>query len=151
MDFARGEVGGSIQRYEIVAVEISESFEHLAPLEATEDRAKGSPQACGIDRVENGPHLGVGGNSVDSLDRAEVVVRVAAAVVEGQQRGVFEREHSQGRHQGIAKGYFNLAGSRVRKGREMAAQHAEKSVGGTILACFTGGKCHGEPVHGPGW
>ena len=139
------------KRHQVVAVEIDESFQRLAALEATEDLAERGPQACGIDRVEDGPHLGVGGDAVDPIDRAEVVVGVAAAVVEGQQGRVFEREHREGRHQGIAQGDFDFAGPRIRKRREMAAKHVEESVSGKILPCFTRGECHGEPVRWPGW
>ena len=105
-----------------MAVQIDEAFQHLAALQATEDVAEQGPQASGIDRIEDGPHLGVAGDAVDPIDGAEVVVGVAAAVVEGQQGRVFEREHREGRHQGIGQGDFDLAGPRVRKRAEMGAE-----------------------------
>ena len=77
------------------------------------------------------------------------VLGVVAAVVEGQQGRVLEREHGKGRHQGIGQGDFDLAGPRVRKGAETAAKRTENGVGGEILPCFTGSKCHDEPLHWP--
>ena len=74
-----------------------------------EDLAKRGSQVCGIDRIKNGPHLGVGGDAIDPIDGAEVVVGVAAALIEGQQGRVFEREHREGRHQGVVQGDFDLA------------------------------------------
>ena len=140
---------GAVQRQQVMAVQIDEAFEHLAALEATEDLAERGPQVCGIDRIEDGPHLGVGGDAVDPIDRAEVVIGVAAAVVEGQQGWVFEREHREGRHQGVAQGDFDLARPRIRKRAEMGAERSEQGVGGEILPCFTGSKCHGEPLRQP--
>ena len=96
MDLGGGKIGRAVQRHQVVAVQIDETFERLAALQATEDLAERGPQARGIDRIENGPHLGVAGDAVDSIDGAEVVVGVAAAVVEGQQGWVLEREHREG-------------------------------------------------------
>ena len=96
MDLGGGKIGRAVQRHQVVAVQIDETFECLAALQATEDLAERGPQARGIDRIENGPHLGVGGDAVDPIDGAEVVVGVAAAVVEGQQGWVLEREHREG-------------------------------------------------------
>ena len=36
---------------------------------------------------------------------------------------------------------------RVKKGAETAAKSTENGVGGEILPCFTGSKCHDEPLH----
>src|SRR5271157_3064306 len=79
----------------------------------------------------------------------EVVIGIVAAVVEGQQGRVLEREHGKGRHQGIGQGDFNLARPRVRKTGETGAERPEKGVGGEVLPCFTGSKCHGESPHWP--
>ena len=130
-----------------MVVQIDEVFQHLAALQATESFAVGGPQVRGIDRIENGPHLGVGGDVVDSRDRAEVVVGVAAAVVEGQQGWVFEREHREGRHQGIAQWDFDLARPQIRKRAERGAERSEEGVGGEILPCFTENASHSEPLH----
>src|SRR5271157_1630939 len=89
--------------------------------------------------------------AVNPIDGAEVVIGIVAAVVEGQQGRVFEREHREGRHQGIGQGDFNLARPRVRKRGETRAERPEKGVGGEVLPCFTGSKCHGEPLHWPKW
>ena len=147
MDLGGGEIGRAVQRHQVMAVQIGEAFEHLAALQATENLAERGPQVCGIDRIENGPHLGVGGDAVDAIDGAEVVVGVAAAVVEGQQGRVFEREHREGRHQGIAQGDFDLARPRIGKGAEMGAERSEEGVGGEILPCFTESNSHSEPLH----
>ena len=104
MDLGGGEIGGAVQRQQVMAVPIDEAFEHLAALQATEDLAERGPQVRGIDRIQDVPHLRVAGDAVDPIDGAEVVVGVVAAVVEGQQGRVFEREHGEGRHQGVAKG-----------------------------------------------
>ena len=131
------------ERQQVMAVEIDEAFQRLAALQATEDLAERGRRPAGSSGIEDGPHLGVGGDAVDPIDRAEVVVGVAAAVVEGQQGGVFEREHREGRHQGIAQGDFDVAGPRVRKGAELGAEQLKEGVGGEILPYFTGGECHG--------
>jgi hypothetical protein len=146
MDLGGGEIGGAVQRQQVMVLQIGEAFQHLAALQATEDLAEGGPQACGIDRIENVPHLGVGRDAVNPIDRAEVVVGVAAAVVEGQQGWVFEREHREGRHQGVAQWDFDLAGSRIRKRAEMGAEGLEEGVGREILACFTESESHSEPL-----
>ncbi len=112
--FAAGVIGGAVQRQQVMAVQIDEAFEHLAALQAPEDLAERGSQVRRIDRIENGPHLGVGGDTIDPIDGAEVIVWVVAAVVEGQQGWVLEREHGKGRHQGIGQGDFDLAGPRVR-------------------------------------
>src|SRR5271166_1578326 len=96
MDLGGGKIGRTVQRHQVVAVQIDETFERLAALQATEDLAERGPQARGIDRIENGPHLGVGGDAADPVDGAKVVVGVAAAVVKGQQGWVLEREHREG-------------------------------------------------------
>src|SRR5208337_3418355 len=40
MDLGGGEVGGAVQRQQVMAVQIDEAFEHLAALQATEDLAE---------------------------------------------------------------------------------------------------------------
>ncbi len=96
MDLGGGEISRSVQRQQVMVVQIDETFERIAALQATEDLAERGSQAGRIDRIENGPHLGVGGDAADPIDGAKVVGRVAAAVVEGQQRWVLEREHREG-------------------------------------------------------
>ena len=151
MDLGGGEIRGAVQRQQVMAVQIDEAFEHLAALQATEDLAERGPQVRGIDRIQDVPHLRVAGDAVDPIDGAEVVIGVVAAVVEGQQGRVLEREHGKGRHQGIGQGDFNLARPRVRKRGETGAERPEKGVGGEVLPCFTGSKCHGEPLHWCMW
>ena len=62
MDVAGGKVGCSVEGQQVAAVQIVETFERLAALEATEDLANRGSQVCGIDRAQNGPHLGVAGD-----------------------------------------------------------------------------------------
>jgi len=64
---------------------------------------------CGIEGIEDVPHLGVGGDVVDPIDGAEVVIGIVSAVVESKQGWVFEREHREGGHQGVGQGDFHLA------------------------------------------
>ena len=118
MDLGGGEITGAVQRQQVMAVEIGEALEHLAALQATEDRAKAGSQIRGIKGIEDVPHLGVRGNTVDPIDGAEVVIGIAAAVVEGEQGCVFEGEHREGRHQGVAQGDFRLGRPRIRKRSE---------------------------------
>ena len=73
MDLGGGEIVGAVERQQVMAVEIDEAFQHLAALQATEDVAEDGPQVRGIDGIEDGPHLGVGGDAVDAIDGAEVV------------------------------------------------------------------------------
>jgi hypothetical protein len=49
----------------------------------------------------------------------------------------------------VESGDFNLAGPQVRKRGETGAERPEKGVGGEVLPCFTGSKCHGESLHWP--
>ena len=90
MDLGGGEIGGAVQRQQVMAVQIDEAFKHLAALQATEDLAERGPQVRGIDRIQDVPHLRVAGDAVDPIDGAEVVIGVVAAVVEGQQGRVLE-------------------------------------------------------------
>ena len=83
MDLGGGEIRGAVQRQQVMAVQIDEAFQHLAALEATEDVAEPGSQVRGIERIQDVPHLGVGGDAVNPIDRSEVVVGIAAAVVEG--------------------------------------------------------------------
>ena len=89
-------------------MQVDELFQHLGALQTTEDLEKRGSQARGIDGIEDGPHLRIGRDMLDAIDRAEVVVGVAATEVERQQGRVFEREHGEGRHQDIGQGDFNL-------------------------------------------
>ena len=116
MDLGGGEIGRTVQRHQVVAAQKDKAFQRLAALQAPEDRAERGPQARGIDRIENGPHLGVGRDAVDPIDGMEVVIGIAAAVVESQQGRVLEREHREGGHQGIGQGDFHRARPRIRKG-----------------------------------
>ena len=140
MDIGGGEIGGADQRQQVMAVQIDEAFEHLAALQATEDLAERGPQVRGIDRIQDVPHLRVAGDAVDPIDGAEVVLGVVAAVVEGQQGWVFEREHREGRHQGIVQWDFDHARPRIGKRTEMGAERAEQGVGRETLPCFTESK-----------
>ena len=149
MDIGGGEIGGAVQRQQVMVVQIDEAFEHLAALQAPEDLAERGPQVRRIDRIQDVPHLRVAGDAVDPIEGAEVVLGVVAAVVEGQQGRVFEREHGKGRHQGIGQGDFNLVRPQVRKRGETGAERPEKGVGGEVLPCFTESKSHCEPLHRP--
>ena len=40
MDLGGGEIGGAVQRQQVMAVQIDEAFKHLAALQATEDLAE---------------------------------------------------------------------------------------------------------------
>ena len=86
---------------------------------------------------------------MDPIDGAEIVVGVAAAVVEGQQGGVLEGEHGEGRHQGVVQGDFNLARPQIGKRTEMGAERAEQGISREGLSCFTETKSHCEPLHRP--
>ena len=138
MDLGGGEIRRAVQGQQVMVIPIKEAFEHRAALEATEDLAERDSHASRVERIQDGPHLGVAGDVVDPIDGAEVVRGVAAAVVEGQQGRIFEREHREGRHQGVSQGDFDVAGPRVGKRGEMAVEDLKKGVGGQILPCFTG-------------
>jgi len=72
-------------------------------------------------------------------------------VVEGQQGGILEREHGEGRHQGVAQGDFDLAGPLLGEGAEMGAEGPEQGVGREVLADFTGSESHVELLPRPKW
>ena len=76
--------------------------------------------------------------TVDPIDGAEVVVGVAAALIESQQGRVFECEHRKSRHQGVVQGDFHLARAEVGERAEMGAENLEEGVGREILPSFTG-------------
>ena len=50
MDLGGGEIGGAVQRQQVMAVQIDEAFKHLAALQATEDLAERGPQVRGINQ-----------------------------------------------------------------------------------------------------
>ena len=104
MDLGGGEIGGAVQRQQVMAVQIDEAFEHLAALQATADLAERGPQVRGIERIEDVPHLRVAGDAVDPIDGAEVVLGVVAAVVEGQQGRVLEENMAKADIKASAKG-----------------------------------------------
>ena len=122
-----------------MAVQIDEVFQHLAALQATEDLAERGTQVRGIDGIEDVPHLGVAGDAVDAIDGAEVVVGVAAALIEGQQGRIFEREHRESRHQDIGQGDFDLARPRVGNRAEKGVEKSKEGIGTEILAYLPGG------------
>ena len=63
-----GKIARPVQRQQVMAVEIDEPFQRLAALQAAKDITEQRPQVVGIDRIEEGPHLGVAGNVVDGVD-----------------------------------------------------------------------------------
>ena len=62
-----------------------------------------------------------------------------AALIEGQQGRVFEREHREGRHQDIGQGDFNLARPRVGNRAENGVEKSKEGVGREILGYLPGG------------
>ena len=105
MDLGGGKIGRAVQRHQVVAVQIDETFERLAALQATEDLAERGPQARGIrQRSRKRPHLGVAGDAVDPIDGAEVDVGIATAIVEGQQRWVLSENIAKADIRASSKG-----------------------------------------------
>jgi len=85
---------------------------------------KNGPQVLGVQRVENLPHPRVAGNLADAEQRLEILV--AATVVEGQQRGVLQREQSEGRKQRVGQGNRRARPSRIGDlGKSVANQGIE--------------------------
>src|SRR5271154_1940980 len=82
MNLGGGEITRAVERHEVRAIQIDEVFQHLAPLQATEDLEERGTQAGGVNRIKDGPHLGIARDAVDAVDGAEVVAGVLAAVVE---------------------------------------------------------------------
>ena len=108
-----------------MAVQIDEAFEHLAALQATEDLAERGPQIRGIDRFQDVPHLRVAGDAVDPIDGAEVVLGVVAAVVEGQQGRVLERDIAKADIRASSKGISTSPDRR--SGREVESKRKERN------------------------
>src|SRR3954447_25110639 len=133
-----------------MAVAIDEAFERLAALRASEDLAERGAQDLGLDRIEDGAHLRVGGDAVDPIDGAEVIRGVASSVVEGEEGGVLEREHREGRHDGVAQGDLDRAGARVRERAELGVEELKEGVGGKIFARLTESESHSGPLPPPG-
>lgn len=113
MNLGGGEIGSTVQRQQVMTVQVDEAFQRFAALQTAEDVPEQRGQILGIDRIEDGPHLRVAGNAVDAIDRAEVIVGVLATLVEGQQGRVLQRKHGKARHQGVAQGDGRLLRTRV--------------------------------------
>jgi len=105
-----------------------------ATLQAANDITEQGPQVVGIDRIKEGPHLGVAGDVVDAVDGAEVVVGISTALVEGQQERILEREHGKRRHQGVAKRDLDRRRTRIGQAVEAGANQSEGGISGEILA-----------------
>ncbi len=127
----REKIVRAIQRLQIMSVEIDERFQRLATLQSAKDITEQRPQVVGLDRIEEGPHLGV---TVDAVDGAEVVVGISTALVEGQQERILEREHGKRRHQGVAEGDFDRGRTRIGHAVEAGASQSEEGISGEILA-----------------
>ncbi len=108
MDLGGGEIGRAVQRQQVVAVQIHEAFECLAALQVTEDLAEAGSQIRRIDGIEDITHLGVAGDAVDAVDGAEVVVGVAAALIESQQDGSLSENIAKADIRTSAKGNSTL-------------------------------------------
>ena len=137
-------IGRSVEGQEVAAVEIDEGLQGLAALQAAEDITEQGPQRVRIDRVQKGPHLRVGGDVVDAVDGAEVVVGIATTPVEGQEGRILEREHGDGGHQGVAEGDFGLPRARIGDFVKPAAELSEERVRGKIFARLPGEGNHGQ-------
>src|SRR3954454_7602777 len=133
-----------------MAVEVDEAFQDLAALHASEDVAEERSQLGGIEGVEEAPHLGVGGDVGDAIEGAEVVLGIAAASIEGQQGGILEGEHGEGRHEGVAQGDLDLARSGVRERVEPGADQMEEGVPREVFGCGAEITSHGPSLPGPG-
>lgn len=107
-------------------------FQGLAPLQLTEDVAEGVPQTLGGHFVENLPHLRVAGNLSDAEQRLEVPI--AAALVEGQQRGILQREHGEGRHQRVGQGNRRRGSPRIGYPGKAAADQGIEGIRRQVLA-----------------
>jgi len=68
----------------IAAVEEDVILQDFAALEAAKDLVEQRPQCVGFDGIENGSHLGIGWNAVDSVDGAKVVVGITPTLIEGE-------------------------------------------------------------------
>jgi hypothetical protein len=151
MDLVGGEITRAVQRHQVIAAQIDEGFQRLAALQATEYVEEHGAQTQGIDGIQDVAHLGVAGDVVNAVDGAEVFGGVAAAMIEGQQGAVFEREHRERRHQGIVQRDLDLARPMISEGAEIRADPTKERVSGEMLACFTESKSHGRPLHQPKW
>ena len=103
MDFLGREVACAIKCQEVAAVEEDVILQDFASLEAAKDFVEQRPQCVGFDGIENGSHLGIGWNTVDCVDGAEVVVGITPPPIEDEQGRVFEREHGKSGHQGVSQ------------------------------------------------
>ena len=86
----------------------------------------------GVHRVENLPHLRVAGNLSDAEQRLQVPI--AATVVEGQQRGVLQREQGEGRHQRVGQGNRRAGSPRIGDLGEAAANQGIEGIRRQVLA-----------------
>jgi hypothetical protein len=157
VDRRRGEISGAIQRQQVGAGVENERLQGLAPLQLAEDVAISRPQVLGVHRVENLPHPRVAGNLADA--EQGIQIGIAATVVEGQQRGVLQREHGEGRHQGVGQGNRRIGAPRIGDLGETAANQGIEGIRRQVLATLLlgirrRGKDHGDsfrPGGMPSW
>ena len=91
-----------------MAVVEGEGCQSLAALELTEDVGEAGAKGLGLDGVEDVAELGVARDGGDAEDGVEIGVGIKTALVEGEQRGVFESEESEAGHEGIGEGAGGL-------------------------------------------
>jgi hypothetical protein len=102
MDLLGREILRTVQRQQIAAFVKGERFEGLSALQFVEDIQEQGTKHVGLNRIEDVSHLSVAG---DVLDAVEVLhVLIVPSVLKGQQRRVFQGEHSEAREYGVTDG-----------------------------------------------
>jgi len=106
VDFGRVEVFDAVEGEQVTACMENVSLQDLVALSEPKDVAEDRPDLVGRDGIEDGAHLGIAGDALQAKYRPQVVI--AGTPLEGEQGGIFEGEHGQGRHQGVRQGEGRL-------------------------------------------
>jgi hypothetical protein len=128
-----------------MALEKDERFEGVAALELAKDAGEARAEFLRVDLIEDGAHLGVARDVREAEERFEVDLIAAALLVEGQERGCFEREDGIARHEGVLQRDFSRFGTMIEDLVKNGAHKVIESVGGQMLA-FLRVEIHGKSL-----
>ena len=141
MHRAGGEIAGPIQRQQIAARVEHQRLQGLAPLQSAEHVVEHRPQSFRVDGVQDFAHAGVAGNLADAKELLQVAIM--AAGIEGQQRGILQGEHREGRQQRVPQRDLRL-GPLVETPLQAGPHCAAQTIGGQMTARLGCGQRHGH-------
>ncbi len=135
-----GKIPRPIQGQQITALIKDQRLERFAALQLPKDPAKHRPQGVGGHGIQPLSHIGVARDALDAIEGLPIALRALPIKVE--QRGAFEREQGEARHEGIGQGHPGLSPAGIRKGGKQAADDAEQCIGREMFPCFRCSDAH---------